>query len=222
MRIRTPWIFTIGAGIYDAITNQEIWRAHCREMAKLVPEETVLDLGIGPGISGIEMARAAPRMRLVGVDLSAAMIARARRHVAAAGVDLPLVCCDALRLPFPDASFGGATGHSFLYLVGDADSVLREVHRVVRAGGRVAFLEPNRSIGFFARFGAVLRAFTHGNLRFGVSMFLWSVFSALHGRYAPSALAAQLERCGFTNARTEPTLSGLGLLATATRDSRSG
>ena len=214
MRIRTPWIFAVGAGIYDLITDQDTWREHCRKMAVLVPEETVLDLGIGPGVSGIEMARASPKMRLVGVDLSEQMIARAKRHVRKAGVDLPLVRCDALRLPFPDGSFGGATGHSFLYLTEDADAILREVHRVLRPGGRVAFLEPNRDLGPFARMRSVARAF-RGGLRFGTSMFLWTIFSRLHGRYARTALVAQLERCGFTDAGAEVTLSGLGLLATA-------
>ncbi len=216
MRIRTPWIFAIGAGVYDAITDQDVWRAHCRKMAAFVPEETVIDLGIGPGVSGIAMAQASPGMRLVGVDLSEQMIQRAKKHVAKAGVYLPLVRCDALRLPFPDGSFGGATGHSFLYLTHDSDAILREIHRVVRPGGRVAFLEPNRDLGLFARLRSVVRAFG-GGLRFGTSMFLWTIFSGLHGRYAKSALTAQLERCGFADARATETLSGLGLFATAVR-----
>ncbi len=215
MRIRTPWIFTLGAGIYDAVTAQEPWRRHCRRMAASVPGKRVLDLGIGPGVSGIEHVRAAPGTRVVGVDASAPMLARARRHSAAADVALTLVRADASRLPFRDASYDGATAHSFLYLLRDADGVLREVHRVVRPGGRVAFLEPSGLTGR-ARARAVRHAFRIG-VRFGVSMLLWSVFSALHGRYTPATLAAELARAGFRDTHVAPGLHGLGLMATARR-----
>jgi ubiquinone/menaquinone biosynthesis C-methylase UbiE len=87
-RIRTPWIFTLGAGIYDALTAQEPWRGHCREMGASLRGTRVLDLGIGPGVSGIELIHATPEMRLVGLDCSAPMLARARRHARAAGVAL--------------------------------------------------------------------------------------------------------------------------------------
>src|SRR3954469_14491310 len=98
MRVRTPWIFDLGAGIYDYITDQPIWREHCRRMVPLVPGARVLDLGIGPGVSGIEMARAAPGTLFIGLDLAAPMIARARKHAAASGVHVPLVRADVAHL----------------------------------------------------------------------------------------------------------------------------
>jgi ubiquinone/menaquinone biosynthesis C-methylase UbiE len=214
-RIRTPWIFTLGAGVYDAITGQDAWRGHCREMAARVPGRRVLDLGVGPGVSSIEIRRAAPEKRLVGLDVSAAMLARAQRHGAAAGVELALVRGDATRLPFADATYDAATGHSFLYLVEDGDAVLREVHRVVRPGGHVAFLEPSAVDGR-RRWSAVARAFRSG-LRFGTSMLLWSVFSRLHGRYTAGRLATQLARCGFVASEVAPAFDGLGLVAVARR-----
>ena len=214
-RLRTPWIFTLGAGVYEAITGQERWRADCRAMAARVPGPRVLDLGIGPGVSGIEMVRAAPATKLVGVDASPQMIARARRHAAAAGVRLPLVRGDVARLPFATAAYDGATGHSLLYLLPDGDGALREVHRVVRPGGGVAFLEPAAVAGR-RRWAAVRHAFADG-VRFGISMLLWSVFSRLHGRYTAERLAAQLVRCGFREPNVSPAFDGLGLLAIARR-----
>jgi ubiquinone/menaquinone biosynthesis C-methylase UbiE len=214
-RIRTPWIFGLGAGIYDAITAQDTWRGHCRKMAAQVPGRRVLDLGIGPGVSGIEMLRADPRKVVVGVDCSASMIARAKRHVAAAGVALMLVRGDASQLPFADATYEGAIGHSFLYLLADSDAVLKEVHRVVQPGGRVAFLEPN-CVDPRERCRAVRDAYRHG-FRFGTSMLLWSIFSALHGRYTATSLAAQLTQCGFVDTRVIAAFEGLGLMATAQR-----
>jgi ubiquinone/menaquinone biosynthesis C-methylase UbiE len=215
LRVRTPWIFTLGAGIYDALTAQDPWRRHCRSMAAHVPGGRVLDLGIGPGVSAIEVARAAPATRMVGLDSSAPMLARARRHATAAGVSLALIRADARHLPFADASHDGATGHSFLYLLADSRAVLREVHRVVRPGGAVAFLEPNDVRGR-RRWVAVRDAY-RTDRRFGTAMLLWSVFSALHGRYTPATLDAELRACGFAEPRVAPAFGGLGLLATARR-----
>jgi len=215
MRIRTPWIFTLCAGTYDTITAQEPWRRHCRHMVSQVPGPRVLDLGIGPGVSAIEMTRAAPKYTLTGVDCSTAMLRRAKRHITEAGVAMNLVGADVARLPFANHSYDGATGHSFLYLIDDSDAALREVHRVVRPGGGVAFLEPNGVIGA-ARLRTVFRSYRHG-FRFGTSMLLWSVASRLHGRYTPQTLAAQLSRCGFADPLVSPAFDGLGLLATAVR-----
>jgi ubiquinone/menaquinone biosynthesis C-methylase UbiE len=215
LRIQTPWIFTLGAGIYDTVTAQEPWRRHCESMAAWVPGGRVLDLGVGPGVSAIELVRAAPSTRVVGIDTSAPMLARARRHGQAAGLHLALVRGDAQDLPFATAAYDGATGHSFLYLLRDRRAVLREVHRVVRPGGSVAFLEPNDVRGA-RRWAAVRRAFAAGG-RFGASMLLWSVFSALHGRYTDATLGADLAACGFTDLRVTATFDGLGLVAVARR-----
>lgn len=215
MRVRTPWIFTLGAGIYDAVTTHEPWRRHCASMARWVPGRRVLDLGVGPGAAAIALARAAPATRITGLDTSAAMLARARRHGSAAGVPLMLVRGDALHLPFATAAYDGATGHSFLYLLPDSRAVLREIHRVVRPGGMVAFLEPSAMRGI-GRWSAVQRAFG-ASLRCGTSMLLWSVFSALHGRYTGTKLEAELTACGFVDPRVAPAFDGLGIVAVARR-----
>lgn len=218
MRVRTPWIFDVGAGIYDAITAQEIWRAHCRRMTPMLALPAggrVLDLGIGPGVSGIEMAKEAPATLFVGLDLAEPMLVRAAKHVAKERVQVPLVRADVAALPFGDASFDGATAHSFLYLLPDSAAALREVFRVVKPGGRVVFLEPN-TLPLRRRAGAVAKS-VRRNVKFGTSMFLWSIFSGLHGRWTAETLVGALESAGFGEARAEVTLDGLGLMASATR-----
>ena len=170
----------------------------------------MLDLGCGPGTSAIEIARAAPETRLVGLDLSAAMLPRARRRASAAGIDLPLVRGDARALPFAGATFEGAAGHSFLYLLPEPAGALEEIRRVVRPGGRVAFLEP--------RAGAPdLRAALSGGPLFGVSMVLWRLMSSLHRRWDERGAAALLERAGFVRARAWAVLAGWGVMMTAER-----
>src|SRR6266568_601189 len=134
--------FGPAAPIYELLTDCPPWRADCAALAALLPEGRILDLGVGPGTSAVEMARAARGRRFVGLDRAAGMLPRARRRAALAGVALPLLRADALALPFRRASFDGVAGHSILYLLPDPGAALAELRRVVRPGGGVAFLEP--------------------------------------------------------------------------------
>jgi ubiquinone/menaquinone biosynthesis C-methylase UbiE len=179
-------------------------------MGRLVPGQRLLDLGIGPGTSGLEMVCCDPARALVGIDVSAAMLQRARRNAARVGVALPLVRADVLRLPFRDRSFDGATGHSFLYLLPDAPAALREVARVVRPGGRVAFLEPREG-------AAPLGPAFGSGARHGVAMALWRLMSGMHRRYREDALEALLEVSGFAQPRARAVLGGAGVVVDATR-----
>lgn len=154
------------------------------------------------------MARASPARRFVALDRSASMLPRAGRRARAAGVALPLLRADALALPFRAASFDGAAGHSVLYLLPDAGAALAELRRVVRPGGRVAFLEPRDG-------PADGRGALRDGLRFGAAMRLWRAMSALHGRFTEESLAELLRAAGFAAAAARPVLRGFGVVGTA-------
>ena len=198
--------------MYELLTDHDRWRDDCRDMAPLVPGPRVLDLGVGPGTSALEMWRADPSRGHVGVDRSAPMLRLARRRAAALGLALPLVRADALRLPFRDGAIDGATGHSILYLIDDPARALAEVRRALRPGGAVAFLEPRDG-------PARLReALASGGPRHAFAMAMWRGMSRLHRRFDEVSLPALLERGGFTRARAWSVLSGFGVMATAVRD----
>ncbi len=203
--------FGPAAAVYGLLTDHEAWRADCRALAALVPGPRVLDLGVGPGASALEAARATGGKRHVGLDQSAAMLRRAARAARRQGTALPLVRGDALALPLRDAVLDGATGHSVLYLLPDPAAALAELFRTVRPGGRVAFLEP--------RAGPLPReaASRSAGLRVGASMRLWRVMSSLHRRFDEAALAGLLVEAGFREARAWPVLGGFGVMATAAR-----
>ncbi|HET9595392.1 MAG TPA: class I SAM-dependent methyltransferase [Anaeromyxobacteraceae bacterium] len=198
------------APLYRVLTAHEAWRRSCRELGALVPGPLVLDLGMGPGDGALEMARADPSRRHVGVDLSAAMVSRAARAAAAAGAALRPVRADGLALPVREGAFDGVTAHSYLYLVPDPLAALAEARRALRPGGRLALLEP--------REGPLdVRGALSCGARGAASMLLWRSMSRLHRRFTEDALATLLEAAGFGDVGVRPALAGFGVLATGAR-----
>jgi len=101
--------------------------------------ETVLDLGSGPGLDALLAARqVGPSGRVVGVDMTPAMIDKARR--AAARLSLGHVEFRPGRLealPLEDGSVDAVTSNCVINLVPDKRAVFTEVARVLRPGGRM-------------------------------------------------------------------------------------
>jgi SAM-dependent methyltransferase len=98
----------------------------------------VLEVGCGAGQCG--RALVSGGVDVVGVDLSWRQIRHAARINGRAGVALPVLQADAQRLPFPDEAFDAAfSSYGALSFVADAVSVLGEVARVLRPGGRFVY-----------------------------------------------------------------------------------
>lgn len=108
-------------------------------IASLTAGMTVLDLGSGAGIDCFLASRqVGPTGRVVGVDMTPQMIERARANARAGGyenVEFRLGEIEAL--PVADASVDVVISNCVLNLSADKARVLREVHRVLKPGGRV-------------------------------------------------------------------------------------
>ncbi len=95
----------------------------------------VLDVGTGTGAIPVRLAAARPDLRIVGVDLSAAMLVRARRRARDAGVKVEFRKVSARRLSYRARSFDLVLSNSLLHHLPDPVPALNEFARVLRPGG---------------------------------------------------------------------------------------
>lgn len=102
--------------------------------------EVGLDLACGPGTFTMVLARKAKRV--FGLDLTPALLERARRRASKEGLsNVNLICGDAPALPFRDGTFAFATcGFSFHHM-SDPRRALEELARVLQPGGRLAVVD---------------------------------------------------------------------------------
>jgi len=96
-------------------------------------------LELGCGAAQWSVALAGRDARPVGLDVSEAQLAHARRAAASAGVSLRLVLADAERLPFGDSSFDLVLGDHGAMDFADPQRWVREVARTLRPEGRLVF-----------------------------------------------------------------------------------
>jgi len=139
------------AGRYDTMNDamtfgmHRLWkRATLRSLGGRRHAQ-VLDVATGTGDLALALAAGSRTARVVGLDFSAQMLARA----AARGRTIPATATnrltwtrgDALALPFADSAFSAATSAFALRNVADVGKLFQELGRVRGRGGRVALLD---------------------------------------------------------------------------------
>ena len=113
-----------------------------REWACSRAQGQVLEIAVG---TGRNLPHHRDDVTLTGIELSPEMLAIAKRRAAESGREADLRVGDAQALDFPDAGFDSVLCTLALCTIPDPGAAVREVHRVLRPGGRFSLLEHVRS-----------------------------------------------------------------------------
>ncbi len=135
-------------------TNLGLSCGNPQVLAELQPGQWVLDLGSGAGFDALLAARKVGLGgRVIGVDMTDAMIQKARNNAAKAGLDnVEFRMGDIESLPVEDGQFDVVLSNCVLNLCLDKDRALREIHRALKPGGKLAVsdmawtIEPPESV----------------------------------------------------------------------------
>lgn len=103
----------------------------------------VLEIGCGLGTDGAQFAKAGADY--TGVDLTEAAVALARNRFELFGLTGKFQTADAESLDFPDESFDLVYSHGVLHHTPDTAKAVKEIHRVLRPGGRAMVMLYHRN-----------------------------------------------------------------------------
>ncbi|MCT2586769.1 class I SAM-dependent methyltransferase [Actinophytocola gossypii] len=174
--VRREWLARpVGRVLWGADVG-ELY-AGIRALGELPPGSAVLDVPCGGGVAlrGLTGGASAGNsaVRYVGVDLSRAMVTRARRRAERLGLGgVGLVEADISALPFGDGGFDVCVCFNGLHCLPDPAGAVREMVRCVRPGGRLVGdvvvsgtgWRQDRAIGILRRAGLFGRGGGAGDL----------------------------------------------------------
>lgn len=140
-------------GWFYALCREHLFHDHSPQIAESfwhdqgpAPGTHLLELGCGPGFYACRFAEKYPELRTTGIDLSKALLTRARNRAAA----LKLQNCnfhlaDVHALPATVGTVDAIVVSRLFLVVPNRDDVMREIFRVLRPGGKCFVAEPVQS-----------------------------------------------------------------------------
>ena len=133
-----PWP---GSFFYNALSRSRIFHSHYALVAHDVSgcgfAGRILDVGTGPGQLLFALRNALPDTTLIGVDISPAMVAQAKKNREARGHEsrIELLVAGASALPFADATLDGVVSTGSIHHWKDPVRALAEIYRVLKTDG---------------------------------------------------------------------------------------
>jgi len=193
------------------------WRRRAVDFLELDPPLRVLDLCTGTADLLVEAVSRHAGSSGLGVDFAQGMLVRGARKLERRGFvgRARLASGDGEQLPVRDGSFDAAVVGFGIRNIGDPLQALREVHRVLRPGGRFVVLEFSMPEGLLGRlyrtyFTALLPRI--GRLVSGDSSAYSYLPASVQAFPKPQAFAALMEQAGFVSMRIQPLTFGIACL----------
>ena len=132
-----PWP---GSVLYNAISSTVIFQRHYQMVAEDIlnycTRGTLLDIGTGPARLLLTLHNKSPQLRLVGIDSSPAMVAKAKENIS--GVQsIEIKEGNADKIPYPDNYFDIVISTASMHHWKHPTEGLNEAYRVLKPGGFV-------------------------------------------------------------------------------------
>lgn len=173
---------------YAAFDNSAVNEEFVKRALELAPTRgSVLDIGTGPGDIAVLLAKGAPGLRILAIDLGEHMLAIAKENVARAGLThrVEIARMDAKATGLPSSSFDFVVCNSLVHHIPEPEALFREVRRIARpqAGFYIKDLHrPNTE--------AELRHLVHTYAKECTEYQRQSFFDSLHAGLTVSEVAA--------------------------------
>ena len=141
-------VFHSVASKYDVMNDvmsaglHRVWKRFALDTSGVKAGDNVLDIAGGSGdLSKLFSVKVGSTGSVILTDINASMIAVGRDRMIDAGLTVPALQCDAQQLPFADNSFECVIVAFGLRNMTHKDLALKEMHRVLKVGGRLIVLE---------------------------------------------------------------------------------
>lgn len=191
------WDLVARQRVYAAFDTEEYNEVFDRSLGNSLSGKTIIDIGCASGISAALLASRGANV--IGVDISPDLIAQAKQLWKEYEDKIDFRVGDAEQLDASDNSADACFFGGVLHHFPDLERAIVEAYRVLRVGGQLVALEPNRLDGF--------------------ELIEWAV-ADLRGKLSPNeypidphALKTQLAAAGFVNVRFWTTRNDIPVLA---------
>jgi ubiquinone/menaquinone biosynthesis C-methylase UbiE len=142
-----------------------------------VAGKTLLDLGCGAGENSVYFSLKGARC--TATDYSPGMVDKALKLATANGVYIEGRTMNAMQLEFPDDAFDIVFAANLLHHLPEPKTALREIHRVLKSGGKLCFWDPlrhNPVINIYRGIATGVRTRDELALDIGITKFVTSLF----------------------------------------------
>jgi SAM-dependent methyltransferase len=133
-----PWPGTV---FYNAISGTSVFQRHYElitgDILNYCSEGSVLDVGTGPGWLLVKLHQRSSKLRVIGLDASPSMVAKAQKNMANAGLSdiIDIKKGEASHIPFADNSFDTVVSTGSIHHWKQPTDSLNEIYRVLKYGG---------------------------------------------------------------------------------------